>query len=198
LANADDAKDIAEANRLQDAIQVEQSRIGTFEIPTWDDESRSQVRDALSTLGSLGTGDRRFGKKEEVDPIDHLIGTAIGWGGNPPSAAAYASFYPPGNDGKAVYKLTLREVPVNGFWSVSVYNSKGYFEKNTFDSYSLNNLTAKRDKDGAVTIQFGGCSKTVANCLPTVAGWNYTVRMYRPRKEILDGSWKLPAAVPAE
>jgi len=28
-------------------------------------------------------------------------------------------------------------------------------------------------------------------------GWNYIVRLYRPRGEILDGSWKLPAAVPA-
>jgi metallo-beta-lactamase class B len=198
LANAEDIKDIVEANRLQDAIQVEQASTGSFQIPTWDDESRTQTRDALSALGSLGTGDRRFGKRAEVDPIDHLIGTAIGWGGNPPSAAAYASFYPPKNDGKLVYKLTLREVPVDGFWSVSVYNAKGYFEQNALDAYSLNNLTAKRNKDGGVTIQFGGCGKTVANCLPTVAGWNYTVRMYRPRKELVDGSWKLPAAMPAE
>jgi len=22
--------------------------------------------------------------------------------------------------------------------------------------------------------------------------WNYTVRIYRPRKEVMDGSWKLP------
>jgi para-nitrobenzyl esterase len=25
-------------------------------------------------------------------------------------------------------------------------------------------------------------------------GWNYTVRMYRPRKAILDGTWKFPEA----
>ena len=198
LASADDTRDIAEANRLQDAILVEQAASGSFEIPSWDDESRSQVREALSELGSLGTGEKRFGRKEEVDPIDHLIGTAIGWGGNPPRAAAYASFYPPKNDGKLVYTLTLKDVPVDGFWSVSVYNSKGYFEKNALDSYSLNNLTAKRNKDGGVTIQFGGCGKKASNCLPTVAGWNYTVRMYRPRKEILDGSWKLPGAMPVE
>jgi hypothetical protein len=28
-------------------------------------------------------------------------------------------------------------------------------------------------------------------------GWNYTVRLYRPRKEILDGTWKFPEAIPA-
>jgi hypothetical protein len=26
-------------------------------------------------------------------------------------------------------------------------------------------------------------------------GWNYTVRLYRPRPEILDGRWKFPEPV---
>src|SRR4026208_1121061 len=30
------------------------------------------------------------------------------------------------------------------------------------------------------------------NCIPIVKGWNYTVRLYRPRPEILDGTWKFP------
>jgi hypothetical protein len=25
-------------------------------------------------------------------------------------------------------------------------------------------------------------------------GWNYTVRLYRPRAEILNGTWKFPEA----
>ena len=40
------------------------------------------------------------------------------------------------------------------------------------------------------------CQKNTANCLPIVSGWNYTVRLYRPRKEIIDGSWKFPEAQP--
>ena len=32
--------------------------------------------------------------------------------------------------------------------------------------------------------------------LPTMPGWNYTVRLYRPQKEILDGTWKFPEAQP--
>jgi hypothetical protein len=27
------------------------------------------------------------------------------------------------------------------------------------------------------------------NCLPIMPGWNYTVRLYRPRAEILNGKW---------
>ena len=88
------------------------------------------------------------------------------------------------------------EVPVDGFWSVSVYNADGYFEANPLDAYSLNNLTARRDADGAITIQFGGCDGKVANCLPVMKGWNYTVRLYRPRAEILSGAWTFPEATP--
>ena len=49
--------------------------------------------------------------------------------------------------------------------------------------------------DPAVTIQFGGCDGKIPNCLPIMPGWNYTVRLYRPRPEILNGRWKFPAAV---
>ena len=48
------------------------------------------------------------------------------------------------NDGKTVYKLTVKDVPVDGFWSVSVYNAKGYFQKNAHNAYTLNNITAKK------------------------------------------------------
>ena len=34
------------------------------------------------------------------------------------------------------------------------------------------------------------------HCLPIMEGWNYAVRLYRPRPEILDGSWKFPSAEP--
>jgi hypothetical protein len=55
---------------------------------------------------------------------------------------------------------------------------------------------AKPNPDGSFTIQFGGCAKETVNCLPNMPGWNYTVRLYRPRPEIIDGSWKLPVAQP--
>jgi hypothetical protein len=29
-------------------------------------------------------------------------------------------------------------------------------------------------------------------------GWNYTERLYRPRKEILDGTWKFPEPQPVK
>ena len=106
------------------------------------------------------------------------------------------SAYPKRNDGKTAYTLVVKDVPVDGFWSVSVYNAQGYFAKNPQGAYSLNNLTAKPNPDGSFSIHFGGCQADTPNCLPIVAGWNYTVRLYRPRKAILDGTWKLPDAQP--
>src|SRR5207245_10380541 len=34
----------------------------------------------------------------------------------------------------------------------------------------------------------------IDNCLPTMPGWNYMVRLYRPRAEILNGTWTFPEA----
>lgn len=198
LANTDDPNDVAAANRLQDAVMVAQASVGTFEIPLWDAVSQEKARGALFALGALGNVVNRFGKKGEVDPIDHLIGTATGWGGNPRTAAEYQNVYPLRNDGESAYRLTLKDVPVDGFWSVSVYNAQGYFVKNDLNAYSLNNLTAKRNGDGAVTIQFGDCAKDMPNCLPVMSGWNFTLRFYRPRKAIIDGSWKVPSLQPVE
>jgi hypothetical protein len=48
----------------------------------------------------------------------------------------------------------------------------------------------------STTVQFGGCDGKVPNCIPVMKGWNYTVRLYRPRPEILNGSWKFPRAQP--
>ena len=137
-----------------------------------------------------------FGRKDQVDPIQHLIGTAAGWGGNPQTAATYVGVEPTHNDGKTIYRLTVKDVPVDGFWSISVYNKDGFFEQNAQNAYTLNNITAKPEADGSYTIQFGGCDGTTANCLPIMPGWNYTVRLYRPQPSILDGTWKFPAAEP--
>lgn len=197
LADPENPSDLKAANALQDEIMVEQASTGTFEVPNWDSKSQGEVRDALAARAPQLSGSAvMFGTKTEVDPTAHLIGTAIGWGGNPPSAAVYNSIYPKQNDGSTVYRLRVKDVPVDGFWSISVYNAKGYFEKNALGVYSVNSVTAKPSPDGSFTVQFGGCAKGTLNCIPTTPGWNYTVRMYRPREAILNGSWQFPEASP--
>ena len=79
---------------------------------------------------------------------------------------------------------------------MTVYNADGYLEPNQYDAYSVNNITAKKGADGSVAIQFGGCDGEIPNCLPIMKGWNYTVRLFRPQSEILDGIWIFPEAQP--
>ena len=197
LADPSDPKDLQEVANLQDAIKVEQERRGTFEVPKWDTVSQKRVRDALLVLAdTLPDKNGMFGAKGEGDRVRRLLGAASGWGGNPDKDAVYLNITPKENDGQTVYRLTVKDVPVDSFWSISVYNTKGYFEPNSANAYTLNNLTAKKDTDGSVTVQFGGCDGKTPNCLPVTPGWNYMVRLYRPRPEILKGEWKFPEARP--
>ena len=86
------------------------------------------------------------------------------------------------------------DVPVDAFWSITVYTVDGFFKPNELNAYSINSVTGKQAGDGATTIQLGDCSKETPNCLPVTKGWNYMVRLYRPRQEILNGTWSFPVA----
>ena len=195
LIDPNDPKDFQIVTALQNAIKINQKEKGTFTVPNWDKVSQKKVRDSLIKVSKKLTDTKgMFGTKGKVDETRHLIGSATAWGGNPEKDAFYLSVNPAKNDGKTIYKLKVKDVPVDGFWSVSVYNKEGYFEKNNLDRYTLNNITAKKDADGSITIQFGGCDPKTPNCIPITAGWNYWVRLYRPHKEILDGTWKFPEA----
>ena len=188
-----DEQDMKAAHQLQDAVKVEQADIGKFEVPNWNAEEVEQMRATINVISAtVPDSAKMFGRKEKLDPVYHMLGAAFGWGGLPADAATYAGVYPEKNDGKNPYTLTVTDVPVNGFWSVTLYDADGYMPDNGDNANSFNNITAKKAKDGSITIHFGGDPKA-DNFLPIVPGWNYLVRMYKPGPEILDGSWKFPA-----
>lgn len=198
LVDPGDPGDLAKVHALQDAMKIEQTSKGAFTVPKWDETSQKKVREALVALGAtLPDSKGMFGSRREVDPVRHLIGSATAWGGNPQKDAIYLGVTPEKNDGSTVYRLQVGKVPVDGFWSISVYNAEGFYQANPQNAYTLNNVTAKPAADGSVAVQFGGCDGKVPNCLPVTQGWNYMVRLYRPRPEILDGRWKFPQAKPA-
>jgi len=200
LVDPQDPQDVQQAQTMQDAVRVSQpGGPGRFEVPAWDPVSQKKVRDALLALASTLPDTRRsFGTKDQVDPVRRLIGAASAWGGNPEKEATYLNVTPSRNDGAIVYRLNVRNVPVDGFWSISVYSAKGYYQPNPYNAYTLNNITAKKGEDGSINVQFGGCDGKIANCLPTTPGWNYLVRLYRPRAEILSGSWTFPQPQPVQ
>ncbi|QQL44861.1 DUF1214 domain-containing protein [Sulfuriroseicoccus oceanibius] len=196
--NASDPEDLTKAHGAQDKIEITGGGSGPFEAPNWNTEHLATARKALSDLATLGFDSTyAFGTKDEIRPIDHLVGTAAGWGGLPAKDAYYILSSVPQNDGKTACALTVKDVPVDAFWSVTVYNADGYLEKNDVGRNSFNNYSATPNEDGSITIHFGGDPES-SNYLPITEGWNYAVRMYQPRKELLDGSWTFPSPEPVK
>lgn len=186
-----DPADVAAANAVQDGLSVTAGSAVPLTIPDYDQASFDSVRAALLALGRTVDGTTgMFGRKSDVDPVRHLIGTAIGWGGLPDSEAHYLTVNPSLPVGE--YRLVVRDVPVEAFWSISVYNADGFFETSDEGGCSVNQFTAVAEDDGSIVVHFGGCGDGRPNCLRVMDGWNYTVRLYRPRPEVLDGSWSFP------
>jgi hypothetical protein len=196
LADPDDPDDVAAANALQDQLAVRAGSAEPLTMPDYDPESLTAVRDALLVLaGTISHYEGAFGRREDVDPITHLLGTAAGWGGLPASEATYVNVSPGAPVGE--YQIVVRDVPVDAFWSISVYNAQGFFEPSDRGGCSLNSITAQRESDGSVIVHLGTCEDGRPNCLHLMDGWNYIVRLYRPRDEIRNGSWTFPSHEPA-
>lgn len=200
LVDPEDPADLAAVARVQDAVRLGAQSAQPYVSPHYDQASLDETRSALLSLArNLGGYDRMFGSRDEVDPVRHLIGTAAGWGGLPTSEAVYIGVDPrvaPGH-----YTLTMQDVPADAFWSVSVYDAAGYFRPNATGRYTLNSITAVREDgglDGPVVVRFvADDSVSGPNTLPVPGeGWNFLVRIYRPRPEVLDGRWSLPPLEP--
>lgn len=194
LADPEDPADLEAAHRIQDGVVVEAGSAEPFVPDEYETESFDTTRSLLLQLASGLTGfDAMFGSRDQVEPVRHLIGAAAGWGGLPTTEAQYVGVLGPG---PGRYTLRMADVPVDGFWSISMYDANGFFVPNDRAAYSVNDITGVRDADGAVTVRFGDFPDDVPNVLPTTPGWNYLVRLYRPRTEIAAGTWQLPASVP--
>ena len=187
-------EDVAEVNALQDAIELRASSARPYTHPLYDADSLDTTREALLKLAE-GVPDTRgmFGKRKDVDPIRHLIGTAMGWGGLPETEAYYYSESEPRPIGR--YTFTFRDVPVDAFWSLTVYNRDGYFEANPYDSFGKNSVTAVADADGVVRLNLAPEDDGSPNFVYIMDGWNYAIRLYKPRPQVLDGTWRPPRPV---
>jgi len=198
FCDADDPDDIKATNALQDAIKVEGGGSGELDIPDWNIEQMMEARGALNTLAKLGASNvGAFGTKEEINPINHLIFAAAGWGGLPNDNTIAELGSVEKNDGTPHVLTVPKDVPVRAFWSVIVYDANGFIPENDLGLYSYNNVTAKPNADDSITIHFGGDPDQV-NYLPIAEGWNYAIRMYEPGQEILDSSWTFPKIVPVK
>jgi len=191
LVDSADPDDIKAVNVLQDKMSINAKSAKAFVLPNYDIESYQATHSALLAL-TRGTDDfsGAFGKKSAINPVRHLLGTASGFGGLPEHEAIYLNVDPSLPVGE--YSLTVKDVPVDAFWSISLYNKEGYYQLNDRNAYSINSVTGVTNKDGSYTVNFGGCTDAIINCLDIMEGWNYIVRLYQPQQAILNNTWHFP------
>ncbi|KYH24214.1 hypothetical protein HAPAU_36850 [Halalkalicoccus paucihalophilus] len=197
FVDPNDPDDVETAHGLQDGLTVSQGSVGTLEIPNWDSQSRDELFDAIVTIGKTMDDFRgACGDVDEVHPVKFLLQSVTTFG-FPESEALYVPRIPDQNDGETPHILTVEDVPVNGFWSITVYNSDWYLEENEYDAYVVNNVTAEQADDGSVMVHFGG-DPDQPNFIYTPEEWNYVIRLYQPHEEIIDGSYQFPESQPVE
>jgi len=103
-----------------------------------------------------------------------------------------------GNNSYAITFPAGQLPPVQGFWSMTLYNEHHLFHPNDLKRYSLGtkNKGLKQNKDGSLTLYAGAESpgaEKESNWLPAPKGtFSIYVRAYWGKKAILDGSWKPP------
>lgn len=142
-----------------------------------------------------------------TDYIQRALITAIGLGANRPQDAVYPTSETDadGNAYSGANKYVMRFAkgelpPVDGFWSLTMYNSGYFFSDNELDRYTLSARDdLKVNADGSVDLYLQhenpGPEKE-SNWLPAPEGkFILMLRLYWPRQtppSIIDGTWKIP------
>jgi len=142
-----------------------------------------------------------------TDYLQRALITAIGLGANRPQDAIYPTSEEASNgkpyEGTNTYVIHFDKgkfPPVNGFWSLTMYNADYFFVANPLNRYTLSSRSKfKTNKDGSVDLYIQNASPgkaREANWLPAPAGpFKLMFRFYWPKDAIIDGTWKLPAVM---
>ena len=92
--------------------------------------------------------------------------------------------------------------PVNGFWSLTMYNQYHFFEPNEINRFSLGtkNDGLKYNKDGTLTIYIQSekpSKDKINNWLPAPKAGDFSlyIRAYWPKEEVAGGTWAPPAVL---
>ncbi len=172
----------------------------------WAEFAQFQKNDVAT--GKVTSGDI-FGTREYLNNnyLYRFAAAVIGLYGNSKHEATYP-FYRTDAAGNALdgseHRYTLRFEPgqlppAHAFWSLTMYDSDSFLVANPLNRYLINSSMLpdlKRDADGGITLyiqaESPGAEKE-SNWLPAPNGpfWA-ALRIYWPKEEALDGSWKYP------
>ena len=197
LVDPNDPDDLAAVHQLQDQMTLTARSARPFAMPDYDTASLDTTRDAVLTLarGRHGVRPRlRPQGRRRLAQAPPRHGVRVG---RPPRAGGVLPQRRP--------RLPARRVPAHRRRRARrrVLVDLGVQRRRLLRSQRPQRLQRQQphrpppNADGSITVNFGGCGDDRPNCLPITDGWNYAVRLYRPRPEILDGTWTFPTAEPA-
>jgi hypothetical protein len=195
LLHPDDPEDIKLVNQLQDQFVIKANSTDPFEEPNWDKQSLAALSAeynkefAMFDLYPEGW----MGKRGAADEATRHIGCAGAWGLFPNEDAVYINYNGHLSADKC-HTATYQVPENNAFWSITVYGADGYMKS---VNNILNAANTQINADGTLTVHFGSQAACgdVPNRLDVSEGWNFLMRVYRPGPSVLNGSYKLPAAV---
>ncbi|WP_328412319.1 DUF1254 domain-containing protein [Nocardia sp. NBC_00403] len=185
-------------SRLSDSDRARWSDAWTKALPQIEGNPTTQPvngwRTQRSHVGDYGTA-----------WLDRAVVACIGIGANLPQDAVYpitsvdSNGDPLTSDRRYILHFDKNAIPdVRAFWSLTLYNDKGFFVDNPLNRYSLRGGTLHTNPDGSIDIylqrQAPGADRD-ANWLPTPSSgtFNLALRLYWPDTAIVDGTWNPPA-----
>jgi hypothetical protein len=139
-----------------------------------------------------------------TDYLQRAYITAFGLGANKPLDAVYpvsevdANGKPYSGEHKYVIHFDVAHTPpVNGFWSITMYDDKFFFVPNPLNRFTVSSrFNFKYTKDGALDIYIQKDSpgkELESNWLPAPEGkFILMLRMYWPTAEALEGKYIIP------
>lgn len=181
------------AKRLEGVPKAAEERLAAFE------RQAAKIANGWMVATDLGV----YGTNYDL----RALTTAIGLGANRPTDAIYPMYMgKPGEKLMGTKKYVMHFdkghlPPVNGFWSLTMYDQNFFFVDNPLNRYTLSQRDKLRvNQDGSVDlyIQHENPGKArQSNWLPAPAGeFNLMLRLYWPKvtaPSILEGSWTPPA-----
>jgi hypothetical protein len=212
-------------------IMARMSRIGivpgqTFDITKLEPATAAALQQVpklaaqkiMASFASTGTLVNGWGimlKTGEYgnDYLDRAFITGIGLGANRPEDAVYPTSLTDADgkpyDGANKYAMHFDKgdlPPVQGFWSLTMYNAELFFVDNPLNRYTLSERNKfKFNPDGSVDLYLQAANPGAdkeSNWLPAPDGrFIPMLRLYWPKEtapSILNGTWKPPAVQQVE
>jgi hypothetical protein len=166
-----------------------------------------KIKERADSLGKVVNGWRMVTQGVGTYGTDYLQRAAVteyGLGTNLPEDAVYPGTEVDGSgqplSGDKTYSIHFEKdqvPPVNAFWSLTLYDQYGYFVPNPANRYAVRDSLLQRNADGSVDVFIQADSPgkdREPNWLPTPreGRFNLLLRMYWPKKPVVDGSYEPP------